>query len=82
MAKADKTDLTLHSGWCMKWPVGEHNQAEHDKCPMHFSTRSCACTCGHKGERSLESRGTVYTPYIPPKSKTIKVKEETNDEDN
>ena len=60
------------SGWCLKMPVTEWNQEEHDKCPMHFETRSCACTCGHKGERSLESRGMVFTPYIPPKTKLDK----------
>lgn len=80
MAAAPKIDLTAHSGWCMKWPVGPYNTEEHDKCPEHFQTRSCACTCGHKGSRTLESRGTTFQPYLPPKTKTIK-KEEDNEEE-
>lgn len=71
MAKEARPDPTLHSGWCMKWPVSEYNEAEHDKCPMHFSTRSCACTCGHKGERTLESRGMTYQPRTTPKALKI-----------
>lgn len=71
MAKEVRPDLTLHSGWCLKWPVSEYNEAEHDKCPMHFSTRSCACTCGHKGERSLESRNMTYQPRSTPKALKI-----------
>lgn len=67
-------DLRTHSGWCMKWPVTEYNQTEHEGCPMHFATRDCACTCGHKGERSLESRSMAFQPYVPPKP--MKVKEE------
>lgn len=55
------------SGWCLKLPVTEWNQAEHDLCYEHFGTRDCACTCGHAGSRSLEDRGMSFTPYIPPK---------------
>lgn len=55
------------SGWCLKAPVTEWNQGEHDLCPLHFATRDCACECGHAGERSLEDRGMTYTPYIPAK---------------
>jgi hypothetical protein len=55
------------SGWCMKMPVTESNQAENDGCPEHFQTRSCACTCGHKGSRSLESRAMVFQPRLTPK---------------
>jgi hypothetical protein len=69
-----KSEVIGRSGWCLKLPLSAYNQAEHDKCPMHFATRSCDCTCGHEGERTLESRGMVFTPYIPPK--TIKIKEE------
>jgi hypothetical protein len=60
------------SGWCLKLPVTEFNQAEHDGCYKHFATRSCACECGHKGERTLESRDvTRYTVATPKKLKTI-----------
>lgn len=69
MAKVDKPDLTLHSGWCLKWPVSEYNEAEHAKCPVNFSTRSCACTCGHEGERSLEDRGIVRYEVTKPRKK-------------
>jgi hypothetical protein len=55
------------SGWCMKLPVSEWNQDEHDKCPQHFQTRDCACTCGHAGAKSLESRGLTFQPRLAPK---------------
>ena len=74
-----KPDLKTHSGWCMKWPVGEHNQKEHDGCPRHFQTRSCACPCGHKGERSLESRGMTLQPVM--QAKPMKIKEEKEEEE-
>jgi hypothetical protein len=57
-------------------PVSEYTQGEHDKCPMHFQTRDCACTCGHKGERSLESRSMTFQPYTPPRKQQLVVKEE------
>jgi len=55
------------SGWCLKLPVSEWNQAEHDGCPKNLMSSVCACTCGHTGERTLESRGTVFQPYVSPK---------------
>lgn len=69
------------SGWCLKLPVSEYSQAEHDKCAMNFPTSVCTCECGHKGERTLESRGMVFLPYIPPKKQLVTKKEEDNDED-
>jgi hypothetical protein len=67
--------ITPHrSGWCLKLPLAEHNQAEHNKCPRTFPAGDCLCSCGHKGERTLESRGMVPRPYVAPK--TIKIKEE------
>lgn len=80
MAKEIRPDLSAHSGWCMKWPLSDYNQEEHDKCPEHFATRSCACTCGHKGSRTLESRATVRYEVAKPKAIKLK-KEEENDED-
>jgi hypothetical protein len=59
----------------MKYPVTQWNTEEHDKCPMHFPHRSCTCDCGHKGERTLESRGMTLQPYIPPRA--IKAAPET-----
>jgi len=64
------------SGWCLKLPVTEFNQNEHDGCYLHFMSSTCTCDCGHKGERSLASRETVYQPYVPPKVKAIKAEEE------
>lgn len=55
------------SGWCMKLPVTEWNTEEHDGCPEHFQTRTCACTCGHKGSRLLEDRGMQFQPVMSPK---------------
>lgn len=78
MAAAPKIDLTAHSGWCMKWPLSPYNQAEHDGCPEHFATRSCACTCGHKGSRTLESRAIVRYEVAKPKTKK---EEKTDDEE-
>jgi hypothetical protein len=49
---------------------------------MHFQTRDCACDCGHKGERSLESRDTVFLPYITPKKKIVIKEEEQEENDN
>jgi len=69
------------SGWCLKLPVTEFNQAEHDGCFLHFMSHDCTCDCGHKGERSLASRETVFQPYVPPKTKAIKVEEEETDEE-
>lgn len=70
------------SGWCMKLPVTEYNQAEHDGCFLYFMSSTCTCECGHKGERSLASRETVYQPYLPPKKQQLVIKqEEDNDED-
>lgn len=68
------------SGWCLKLPVTEFNQAEHDGCYLHFMTRMCTCDCGHKGERSLESRETVYQPYVPPRNQ-LKAKDEDDEDD-
>lgn len=68
------------SGWCMKLPVTEFNQEEHDGCYLYFMSSTCTCECGHKGERSLESRETIFQPYVPKKQLIIK-KEEDNDED-
>jgi hypothetical protein len=59
------------SGWCLKLPLTEYNQGEHDGCPRHFETRSCACTCGHEGERTLEQRETEFKPYVPPKKPRV-----------
>lgn len=73
-------DLTAHSGWCMKWPVSEYNQAEHDGCPMHFATRDCTCTCGHKGERSLEDRGMTRYEVTKPKPKKEIIEEPVEEE--
>jgi hypothetical protein len=64
------------SGWCLKLPISKWNQEEHDKCYLHFQTRDCMCECGHKGERSLESRETLFQPYVPPKKQLV-----TKDED-
>lgn len=76
MAKQEELD---RSGWCLKLPLSDYNKEEHDKCPMHFATRSCSCSCGHKGERTLESRATIFTPYVPPKAKIV-IKEEEEEE--
>jgi hypothetical protein len=70
------------SGWCLQLPVTKWNQEAHDKCIMHFQTRDCACDCGHKGERSLESRDTVFLPYITPKKKIVIKEEEQEENDN
>lgn len=69
------------SGWCLKLPANEWSQAEHDKCPQTFPQLDCECPCGHKGARTLESRAMVRQPYVPPKTKAIKVEEEDKDED-
>jgi hypothetical protein len=63
----------------MKWPVSEWNQEEHDGCPEHFATRSCACTCGHKGSRTLESRAIVKYEVAKPKTKKEQVEEKEDD---
>lgn len=68
------------SGWCMKLPVTEYNQAEHDGCYLHFMSSDCTCDCGHKGERSLESRETVFQPYVAPR-KQLKTKDEDDEND-
>jgi len=75
MTKNDMSAEVTRSGWCLK-PVNEYTQAEHDGCFMHFQTRDCTCECGHKGERSLESRKTTFQPYVPPRNKQIEIKEE------
>lgn len=59
------------SGWCLKLPITEYNQAEHDGCALHFTSGDCSCECGHKGERSLESRNMTYQPYVAPKALKI-----------
>jgi hypothetical protein len=33
---------------------------------------TCECDCGHKGERTLESRETKFQPYVPPKNLIVK----------
>lgn len=53
------------SGWCMKLPVSDWNRAEHEKCPEHFQTRSCACECGHVGSRALADRGMTFEAVKP-----------------
>lgn len=65
------------SGWCLKLPVTEWNQGEHDGCPKTFPSGDCLCPCGHKGERTLESRNMSYRPYVPPK--IIKVEKEEDE---
>lgn len=66
---------THRSGWCLKYPVTEFNQTEHDGCYKNFMSSVCECDCGHKGERSLESRETRFQPFVPPKLKEIKVED-------
>jgi hypothetical protein len=40
---------TRKSGWCLgAYPA---NKAQHDKCPVNFTTNSCPCDCGHVGEK-------------------------------
>lgn len=40
---------TTKSGWCLgSYPA---NKAQHDKCPVNFTTNSCPCDCGHVGEK-------------------------------
>lgn len=63
------------SGWCLKLPVTEYNTEEHDGCAKNFSSSTCTCTCGHKGERSLESRNMTFQPYVPPKKQQLKLDE-------
>jgi hypothetical protein len=41
---------------------------------------TCECDCDHKGERSLESRDTLFQPYTPPKNQ-LKVKVEVEDDE-
>lgn len=60
------------SGWCLKLPITQYNQAEHDGCYKNFMSSICQCDCDHKGERSLESRETIYQPYVPPKALVMK----------
>lgn len=50
------------SGWCLKLPVSEYNQNEHDGCPKFFTTRDCACKCGHKGARVREGMDVKPAP--------------------
>ena len=70
------------SGWCLKLPVTEYSQKEHDGCAKNFSSSVCTCECGHKGERTLESRGMTWQPYVPPKKQQLVIKkEEDNEED-
>lgn len=76
---AVKPDLATHSGWCMKWPVSEWNQAEHDGCPKHFATRDCACPCDHPGEKSLVDRGITRYEVTKPKTKKEQVGEKEDD---
>lgn len=68
------------SGWCLKLPVTEWNQERHDKCPKNFPSSVCECPCNHVGERSLESRGMTWNPYVPPKAAKIEPTEEDNDD--
>jgi hypothetical protein len=64
----------------MKWPVSLYNENEHDGCPKNFATRSCACPCGHKGERTLESRGMLKYEVTKPKPKKEQVEEPADTE--
>ena len=68
-----------NSGWCLK-PVNEYTQEEHDKCYLHFQTRDCKCDCGHKGERSLESRSMTFQPFVPPRKQQLKTTEEEDND--
>ncbi len=68
------------SGWCLKLPVTEFNQAEHDGCYLYFMSTTCTCDCGHKGERSLASRETVFQPYVAPKKQQLKAAEDEDDD--
>lgn len=69
----------MRSGWCLKLPYNKWSEAEHDKCPMTFPSGDCLCPCGHKGERTLESRAMTYSPYVPPKAPKITVKDEDDE---
>lgn len=74
--------ITPHrSGWCLKLPVSEWTQEEHDKCPKTFPQGDCQCACGHKGERTLESRGMSYSLFVPPKPKEPVIEEDTDDDE-
>jgi hypothetical protein len=74
--------ITPHrSGWCLKLPVSEWTQGEHDKCPQTFPAGDCECTCGHKGSRSLESRGMSYRAVVKPKPVKIETMEEDSEEE-
>lgn len=74
--------ITPHrSGWCLKLPVSEWNQEEHDKCPQSFPERECQCTCGHKGSRTLESRAMVKRAVVASKPVITEPKEEDSEEE-
>lgn len=68
------------SGWCLKLPVSQWSQGEHDKCPRTFPAGDCLCPCDHVGERTLESRAMVPRPVIPQRPVKVEVKEEDDEE--
>lgn len=74
--------ITPHrSGWCLKLPVSEWTQEEHDKCPQTFPEGDCLCACGHKGGRTLESRAMVPRIVAAPRPVKIETKEEDSEEE-
>lgn len=68
--------MTDRSGWCLKLPVTEYNQAEHDGCYKYFMTRECACTCGHKGAKVREGMNIRPAPETKKRVKKDEVVEE------